>query len=410
MIKNLPYFAFVAALFSVIFYEMGYAWLCVFPIFMTACFVLVTLLKPDPQHPATARIAVLLAIPLALTPVLVPWVKSVKYNYMSRLRAKVTAPLYAKLDDETQKLKPAIDAYYKKYSIMPDLEGRGTMLSALDRTGNPAKLPAMEGISAPTDPFSKGADPLRWIAVRDSGVLLVSVGQDGVAEMPLPGVLMDGPPASRFAGFAMTGVDPRLATYDPTNGALSLGDDPRFVGEKKYEEAFKPLFEAWDDAHRASPYAPTVLSYPNEPDPNPQSVRDAKGAADLLEKKKYLAALCLSSRATGERRPQQASWKDPEFEAERTRGYALYHLAAFREAADVLIDYCALRPNEPYTHFMLGAALYYGGNIEDAKRHFAAASQMSVSDPIKDYAEGAYNQILANQKPTTLPPPEAAER
>ncbi|HMX63641.1 MAG TPA: hypothetical protein PKD58_11285, partial [Candidatus Sumerlaeota bacterium] len=88
----------------------------------------------------------------------------------------------------------------------------------------------------------------------------------------------------------------------------------------------------------------------------------------------------------------------------------LYHLAAFREAADVLVDYVQLRPNEPYTHYILGAALYYGGNVEDAKRHLAAASQISANDPIANYAEGAYQQIMANQKPTTLPPPEAADR
>lgn len=410
MTKILPYFAFGAAIFSVIFFQLGLIWLCVIPIMATIGFALITLFRPDPDHPASARIATLLAIPLAFTPVLVPWVKSVRYNIMSARRAKITTPLYAKLDDEAKALKPAVEAYYKKFSIMPDLAGRETMLSALDRAGNPAKLPPLPGVAAPTDPFSKNAEPVRWIAVRDTGVLLVSVGQDGTAEMPLPGVLMDRPPASRFAGFAMTGVDPRLVSYDPTNGALSLGDDPRFVGEKDYGEAFQPLFEAWDEAERKSPYAPTKLSYPNEKDPNPQSVRDAKGAADLLASKKYLAALCLASRATGERIPQQASWKPEDFDAERTRGFALYHLAAFREAADVLVDYVQLRPNEPYTHYILGAALYYGGNVEDAKRHLAAASQISANDPIANYAEGAYQQIMANQKPTTLPPPEAADR
>ncbi|HMX62785.1 MAG TPA: hypothetical protein PKD58_06935, partial [Candidatus Sumerlaeota bacterium] len=154
MTKILPYFAFGAAIFSVIFFQLGLIWLCVIPIMATIGFALITLFRPDPDHPASARIATLLAIPLAFTPVLVPWVKSVRYNIMSARRAKVTAPLYAKLDDEAKALKPAVEAYYKKFSIMPDLAGRETMLSALDRAGNPAKLPPLPGIAAPTDPFS----------------------------------------------------------------------------------------------------------------------------------------------------------------------------------------------------------------------------------------------------------------
>ncbi|MCC6547974.1 hypothetical protein IT570_12480 [Candidatus Sumerlaeota bacterium] len=410
MKKNLPYFAFAAAIFSVIFYQIGVPWLCIIPIALTLLFSAITLVQPDRDHPVSARVAALLAIPLAFTPVLVPWVKSVHYDYMSARRAKVTAPLYAKLDDSVKELQPAVGAYYKKFSVMPDLTGRETMQLALDRAGNPAKLPSMEGIRAPNDPFAKDSSPLRWVAVRDAGVLLVSVGQDGTAEMPLPGVLMDRPPANRLAGFAMTGVDPRMVTYDPTNGALSLGDDPRFIGEKSYEETFKPLFEAWNDADRVSPYRPTIPTYANEPDPNPQSVRDAKGAAELLAKKKYLAALCLASRAMNFRVPQQASWKPEEFDVERTRGYALYHLAAFREAADVLVDYAQVRPNEPYTHYIMGAALYYGGNAEDAKKHLAAASQISATDPIANYAESAYQQIIGNKQPTSLPQPEAPDR
>ncbi len=409
MINQIPFYAFVVALFSVIIDRLGFPVVSIIPMGITFVLMVVGLIYGSREKPVSSRIACVMAFVLSLTPVLMPLIKAARLSYLEKIRDHETKPLFAKLDAEVEKVSPLIDVYYKKYSVMPDLTGRETMLQALDRSGNPARLPAMEGLSAPTDPFSKDSNPARWVAVRDAGVLMVSVGQDGTTEMPLPGVLMDRAPAQRLTGFAMLGVDPRLVTYDPTNGALSVGDVVRYHGNAPYEETFKPLFEAWNDANRVSPFKPTKLASPRSPDPDPQSLRDAAGAEKLLKEGKYMAALCLASRALNERPAQEPMWKDGDYTAERTRGLALYQLGAFREAADVLVGYTKLRSNEPFVHFITGASLYYGGNPDDAKRHVAAAAQISASDPVKDQAQACYEQLVRGGAPA-FPQPEAAEK
>lgn len=404
--KSIPIVAFCVSIFSIIFYEIGLIWLVPIPALITIVLAVLGLFFNDKDHPVSGRIACVLAALLSVSPFFVPVVQSIRLGIMAKKRAAQTAPLYQRFESDFADLKPKIDAYFKQYSVMPDIIGRTTMLQAVDTSGALRTLPTMAGLEAPTDPFSPKGDPVRWATVRGEGVLLVSVGQDGAAEMPLPGVVIDRPPVDPLAAFAMLGVDPRLVIYDPTNGALGLGDVVKYHGKSPYGETFKRLIDAWDDAHRASAYRPTKRHRPNDPDPDPQSLRDAAGAERLMAEKKYLAALCLASRGVNERHPFEAQWKEGDYTVERTRAIALYHLGAYREAADALVNYTTARPNDVLGHFMLGAALYFGGNLEDARLHLAAAAQISSTDTVSNLAETCREQLQRGGQPP-FPAPEA---
>ena len=260
-----------------------------------------------------------------------------------------------------------------------------------------------EDLTAPADPFAPGRD-LRWVSVRDKGVMLVSVGQDGVAEMPLPGVPMDGPPMHDMAKFALTGYDQRLRTYDPTNGSLGLGDVVRWVGRKEYSTTFEPLFDAWDEAHDQSPYNPTVKARSTAADPDPQSHRDAQGAERLLGDEDYLAALALATRGLNELESFEAEWSASEVRLNLTRGIALYHLGAYREAADALNIYLSYSPNDALGHYYIANALWRGGNRGAAMEHMSAAAQIDPNANFVNTAQAALEKMMSGGQPTLIEP------
>ena len=397
-----PTISFLLALVAAIFFYVGLGGWVLIPFLLTVAAAVPGIIVGDKEYPVSSRIACLLAIAMAATPLVAPYVQAFRLAQMERARAAETKPMYAALATAVDDLKPKISDYYKKNSVMPELQDN-QWLPYIDAQGQLHQRTPAADLRIPNDPFSTGAT-LRMIAVRDTGVLFVSAGQDGQKEMPLPGVPLDGPPMYPLAPFATTGVDPRLVTYDPTNGALGLGDIVMWHGRGKYEEAFDPIFKAWDLATTRSPWAPTVKKAKTEIDKNPQSGRDAVAADKLLADGEPLAALVLSSRGLAARDIYPAQWNDADRTIERVRGIALYNLGAYREAADSLNNHLADSPNDALGHYYMGACLFLGGDRAGASLHFAAGSQINPMDPVKDASEAAFQATLHGQTPT-LPEP-----
>lgn len=394
----LPYVILFFAFVSVAFHYTGLGDFVVFPAAVGALLALLGMFFADPERPVSSRVACLLAAGLAASPLFAPFFQELRFRHLERQRARETAPVYATLQAEFETIKAPVDEYFARHGVMPDVYG-GATLPMVDRNGQMVARPPFD-FRVPLDPFHPRRDPFRWAAVAGEGVLVLSVGQDGVPNMALPGVMMDPvPPADPLSALAVLGRDPREATYDPTNGALSTGDVVFFHGPRSYDEVFAPLFAAWDKAHAASPFRPTRKRRANDPDPDPQSVRDAVGATRLLEQGEYLAALALASRAAPLRHNFVAQWQEPDYQVDRIRGIALYHLGAFREAADALIEYTWGRPNDAEAHYYLGAALFYGANRMDALTHLAAASQIDPASPVANTAQAAYDAIRGNAQP-----------
>ncbi len=119
----------------------------------------------------------------------------------------------------------------------------------------------------------------------------------------------------------------------------------------------------------------------------------------LLQEREYLAAAALASRGQTQRHPYEAQWTPEDYQLDYIRGMALYHLSAYREAADSLADFVVSNPNDVTAHYYLGAALFRGGNKQAAEVHLEAASQISLSDPLGDQALARLQEMRSNQAP-----------
>lgn len=405
----MPVFAFVCGLLAVILYYSGAPEASLLPMGLGVLLGVTALLFGSKEESAVTRGTGAIAALFALMPVAIPFVQQLRIDQLAGQRASQTRHLYERFEENIAEAAPLIDQYFETHGFYPDLRGED-YLPRVDDDGRLRTPPSLRGLASPRDPFSPVNASMRWIAVRDRGVLLLSVGQSEVAEYPAPPILMDPPPASAHAGFALTGADPRHHTYDPTNGALGLGDLIAFRGRVSYEEALDPLFAAWDEIHQRTSWIPPAQR-PRPPratqttaDPDSQSSRDAREAARLLEQGRYLAALALASRAHQERPRHEAQWSEHERGIAHTRAMALYHLGAFREAADIMIEHVDLEPNDPAGHFYLGAALHQGGRESDARIHLAAAAQISPNHPITSLATRCYEAALARGTPPFPPP------
>lgn len=409
----MPVVAFIFGLLAVILYYSGLPEASLVPMALGVLFGVTALLFGSKEEPTVTRATGAIAAVFALMPVAIPFVQQLRIDQLASERARETRPLYERFEERVEEAGPLIDRYFDRHGFYPDLRG-GEYLPHIGGDGRPRTPPSLEGLASPRDPFSPTNASFRWAAVRDRGVLLVSVGQSGVAEFPVPPLLMDPPPASAHAGFALTGADPRHHTYDPTNGALGLGDLVAFRGRVSYEEAMEPVFSAWDTVHRRTTWIPpaqrpTPRGAQTTADPDSQSSRDAREAARLLDENNHLAALALASRAHQERPRHEAQWSDDERRIPYIRAVALYHLGAFRESADIMMEYLDLEPNDAAGHFHLGAALHQGGRESDALTHLAAAAQIDPNHRITPLATQCYEAALARRAPP-FPPPRGLER
>lgn len=404
----LPIVAFCLGIFAVILYYGGLAEVAALPMVAGILAGIGALLFGDKESPMGTRIAGATSIVFCLMPVLIPVVQDFRLQQLAAQRAAQTRPIYERLDERVAELKPKIAEYFDAQGYYPEVMG-AEFLPFVGPDGRMQASIPMRGLEAPTDPFSPTNRALRWAVVRDRGVIITSVGQSGVPEYPIPPVLMDGPPASPWTGLALTGTDPRHQTYDPTNGALSLGDVVYFAGRMEYEEAMAPLFQAWDLVHSRYPWVhpqdrPRRSRGDTSIDPDSQSARDARGAKRLLEENRYLAALALGSRAARERPRHLAQWTDEERELGFIRGMAFYNLGSWREGADAFLEYVDLHPNDPAGHFYLGASLYRGMRTEDALVHLAAAAMIAPNHPITPLATQCY-EAARNRRDPPFPAP-----
>ena len=379
----IPLLAMLVAMLSVILMFGGFNTLAL-PAFIVALILGgLGLGVPGKENPRNGRAAATFAILIAFLPVIKPVIDDLALQRREKIRARQTAPLYARFTKDAAGLGPSLDAFARKYGQYPAMDDGGSALpmfrpDGMRLTVNPADLPSLL-----KDPFDS-ARPLRLAPVGDLGTLIISVGQDGVAELPLPQPVMDAKPHDPIAPFALIGRDIRALTYDPTNGALSLGDLVTWHGLPgrpgvSREQAFRRLDQAWHDVDELTPPPPPDAEFDGIPAPED----DALTAARLLDDRKYLGVIAAASRATATRRIHPNFWGNEElFRADLNRGLALYQLGHPRAGADCLIAYLANRPNDPEAHYYLGVMLILGAaDAKLAKRHFAAGFQLDPNSP-----------------------------
>ncbi|MCB2155443.1 hypothetical protein KQI84_11190 [bacterium] len=359
--------------------------------------------KPGNENPRNGRVLAGFAIAIAFLPVAKPFIDQLALQRREAIRARETAPLYKAFDTNAAALGQRLDAFASKYGQYPALGESGAALPMFNPDGsrleiNPADVPIL-----PKDPFAP-ARVVRVAPVGNLGALIISVGQDGVPEMPLPQPVIDAQPNDPLAPFALIGRDVRTLTYDPTNGALGLGDLMAWHGRQGVtrDQAFNRLDDAWRDIDRLTPPPPPDAEYPGIP----ASEDDALTAMRLLEDKKYLAVVGAASRAVATRRPHPNFWGNEElFSADLNRGLALFQLGHPRAGADLLISYLVNRPNEPIAHYYLGVMLLMGGaDAKLAARHFAAGFQLDPNSPIAPRSAAAFEAIERSTMPE-LPQP-----
>lgn len=349
------------------------------------------------------RVTAIVSIVAGVLPILVPQIKLLALRMAEARRAKEMAPLYAKLDEQKKAIGDALVGYLKAHRYYPTYGKQGEQLQYVADDGLLYAHPLDVGVGPgrfPLDPFGNGRR-LRWIAFGKEGALLVSVGQDGRPDMPIPGVWMDWPPADPVALMAVTGVDPRWVTYDPTNGALGGGDVTHWYGEKSYEDFMRPLHQAWDLAHQRAIFAPPRKE---EMDKERQSTRDAREAARLYAEGKDLAALALASRAVRGRYDTPKGWDEFEANAPATRGMALYQLGNYRGAADAFLDTFIGNPNNVEAHYYLGCSYYRGGDQTNAMMHWSIAAQIDLNHPLWPEAQARIDELKAGKTVNTPRP------
>ncbi len=355
--------------------------------------------KPGvPESERQGRVVAVLAIALGLLPFFKPLVDSLILARMQAIRARQTAQMYTAMEKAAEDLSPALEAYRDSIGAYPMMFGN-TALPQFRRDGTRVEVPGDLTLPAvPDDPFDTSKN-LYVYSVGAEGALIVSVGQDEVAEFPQPDDILpiDGTPGDPLAPFALAGVNLRTVTYDPTNGSLGTGDIVIWHGPEgsSYEETMKPLWDAWDEVDSLTPPPPEDSEFDH---PLPED--DALTAESLLEDGKYLAAVAAASRAVQNRRVHPNFWKIPQLKkADFIRARALYHLGHYRSGADYVIDYLTYTPNDAEAHYWLGKMLYLGGRPEESRRHFAASFEMDPKGAVAQKAIDAWEAVKGGKTP-----------
>ncbi|MDX2176783.1 MAG: hypothetical protein SF028_09955 [Candidatus Sumerlaeia bacterium] len=372
------------------------------PLFVL-CLVLglLGLLFPGPEKPGAGRVYSALAILAGASPFIADALRDLRMSQLEAARARETAPLYERLEATRADAAARLAEYRAANGYVPELAAGEATLPFVDRDGSVRNGPPIPGFAVPDDPFAAGS-PLRWARAGNAGALLVSAGQDGVVQLPLPGPMLDPAPASDWAPWAATGLDPRLASYDPTNGALSQGDVPLWVGDGAMAEAFAPLHAAWDEVHRAAPPVP-----PPPPGETQgalrQATEDARAAERFFAEGRDLEALAAASRGLANRGGDPARWGAGEGRLGYLRGMALYHLGNHRAAADALAAHLAVDANDIDAHYHLAMAALLGNDRPTAERHLSIAAQISVDSPVTGIAQAALDTLRRGGAPVVPP-------
>jgi tetratricopeptide (TPR) repeat protein len=357
-----------------------------------AAIALLALIIPGPNNPGSVRIVALFALLFAALPVLKPWIDAFAFAQREKIRARQIAPIQAEFRQSAEAIAEEAIAFRELHGVYPAAVGQ-QLLPLIARDGS-----RLSGVGAfskhAKDPFLPTA-PLTVIPVGLEGFLVVSVGQDGVASIPKPAdwLPLDVPGVAPTAPFAYAAIEPKRVFFNLQDSPLAPGDAVEWFpaeGENgpSLEKAFEPLIQAWERVNRESPW-PDEFSRAKHPDPE----RDLAAARQFFAKEDHLAALCAASRSVMFRPPQPAMVKTRGLaEADKIRGLALLRLGHIRMAADALVDYVAMVPNDAEAHYHLGIALRAANVNELARRHFFAAMQVEPGSPWVAKAQTALNE------------------
>jgi hypothetical protein len=350
------------------------------------------LIWPGQETPISGRVSAVLALILGATPFLAPIARDLRVRHLESVRARETKHQYETLTRIEADLRDKVRAFSAANGgALPEFDHTGALLPS---QGVPPGSAAP--FEVPEDPFSSGAK-LRWATIPGKGAFAVSNGQDGKRELLLPAPAMDRmPPGDPLAMFAATGQDPRDGRYLASEGPLGLGDIVLWLGDGSFDDAIKPLEEAWNLAKARSPLAPEppranamdMAEYNSA-----QSASDAREATTLLREGKNLAALALASRALTRRPEAIATWKPDHFRASSTRAIALYRLGHLRSAADAFMEHLTVAPNDVEAHYYLGCILGSLKDTQRAKLHLSAASQLAFEGPIGPEADARLGEL-----------------
>lgn len=400
-----PVLSILTAALSIIAMFLGLGILAV-PLFLAVlCLAAVGFWKPGNEAPANGRVLAFFAILIAFLPFLRPWIVDLAVARREAIRATETAPLYERFEESAATAAEALLAFHAEHGLFPAIDRSGR-LPVFDADGH-RRTDLLERVPAmPSDPFAEG-DNLRAYPVGDWGVLLASAGQNAIHELPPPSATLsiDAQPNDPLAPFAWTGVDWRLLTYDPTNGAIGQGDLLHWVPAREgieYNEAFERLHRAWDRVHALTPQPPRGAN----PDEYPRPEDDARTAAEMLEDEEWLASLAAASRAALNRRPHPEFWRnDPNLvRADLIRAQALYQLGHYRTGADYANDFGLVDGRNAEAFYWMGLMYHLGGDNANARRALSAASQIDPNSPYAARAASALD-ALASQRSPDLPRP-----
>lgn len=363
----------------------------------------------EPRYQKRKNNALLTAgfsIILAILPVFKPFIDAMIQEQFEKRQAEKMAPLYKEFDQAAQAIEPSVVSFYQEYGAYPGVDETGTIMPFIAADGNLMEIPPNALNAWKDDPFNDQRK-LTLFPLGNRGALIVSVGQDGVSEMPPLKLILpiDAQPNDPMAPLITAGLDFRTRLYDPTNGSLSNGDLMKFVSARddlKRDDVLKPIFDAWNDVDALSRKPPRNLSE-GEAWPPPED--DAELAEDFLKDENYLPALAAASRAVLQRRPHPNFWSTNQLKlAEFYKGRALYELGHYRSASDAFLNYTTNFPNDVEGQYWVGLTKWMGGDREQAKRHMAAAFQIDPTHPRTKDAELAFQNLEA-RKQLTYPMP-----
>lgn len=377
---------FVAAA-SLALMAFGLSWLAWPLLGATALVAIVPIInKPvfneSPDDVRTRRVVAAFAIAFAAVPVVQPFIAGAARWNRERLENRRCAPLFPKAQSAASAVAPALVAFRRQQGAWPTLDAVSTP-PLVDGDGKVINVPPGAGgpLLAP-DPFARGTgQTMRLVALGDVGVLVASVGPNGVFELPDVAELasMDPPPADPSAMLLATGIEWSRLGWWQGKSPLEPGDVLQVVDGSGQvmagETMLVGVIEAWKQVAAESPasMAPGAV---------PDAEADALAARRLFDKGRYGAALAAASRARRWRPPYPAQWKTPGLSSiDRTRGLAFYELGHYRHAADALLDYLARHGGDGEAQYYLGAAMFRGGDPLQARHGFAAAIQVDPASP-----------------------------
>jgi hypothetical protein len=340
-----------------------------------AALALLVIVFPGRESRGNVRVVALFALLFGALPLVKPWIDAFAFAQQEKLRARQTAPLFAKLKGDAAALAQQAETFRSLHGIYPAATG-STLEPMVGVDGRP--LPADARFPATTpDPFDM-TRALRVVPVGTKGFMVVSTGQDGVPDFPplVQWSPIDPPGGEALAPFAYAGIEPQRMIFNLQSSPLAPGDAvewfPSGGGETPtLSEVLAPLSEAWERVNRVSPW-PDKFSSEKFPDPE----RELAAARQFLAEDDNLAAVCAAARCIMFRPEQPALVKTRGLaDADKIRALALMRMGHVRLGADALIDYIALVPNDAEAHFHLGSAFQQSGAQELARRHFYAAIQ-----------------------------------